>query len=112
MSKNNGNGRLDIVSFGKIGRNNGNGIFTFGDAVINDFCYRAEGWRVDEHSRFVANLTGDGKANIIGWGDLGVYALFKIRVDQLAMGRRQLLYRVGSTLFAGLMPLAASKMTW
>ena len=73
-----GDGRLDIVGFGEnnvlVGRNNGNGTFTPGSPVINNFCYSAGGWRVDKHPRFVADLTGDGRADVIGCGDAGVYA--------------------------------------
>ncbi|KAF8810224.1 lectin PVL [Phlegmacium glaucopus] len=72
-----GNGLLDIVGFGEsnvlIGNNNGNGTFQAGRAVLQNFCYSAGGWRIEKHPRFVADLTGDGKADIIGFGDAGVY---------------------------------------
>ncbi|KAF8814740.1 hypothetical protein BYT27DRAFT_7156472 [Phlegmacium glaucopus] len=72
-----GNGLLDIVGFGSnsvfIGNNNGNGTFQAIRAVLHDFCYNAGGWRVEKHPRFVADLTGDGKADIIGFGCEGVY---------------------------------------
>ena len=32
-----------------------------------------QGWRVDQHPRFVVDLTGDGKADIVGFGDAGVW---------------------------------------
>ncbi|MBK9305892.1 MAG: VCBS repeat-containing protein [Nitrospira sp.] len=32
-----------------------------------------QGWRVEQHPRFVADLTGDGKADIIGFGHDGVW---------------------------------------
>jgi len=73
-----GDGRLDIVGFGEynvfIGRNNGNGAFAPTQAVINNFCFSAGGWRVGIHPRFVADLTGDGTADIIGCGDAGCWA--------------------------------------
>src|SRR5262249_34995808 len=30
-------------------------------------------WRVDQHPRFLADITGDGRADIVGMGDAGVY---------------------------------------
>ena len=71
-----GDGRADIVAFGEDGvylaLNNGNG--TFGDAqrVVGNFSFN-DGWRVEKHPRFVTELTGDGKADIIGFWDDGVY---------------------------------------
>lgn len=32
----------------------------------------AQGWRVDRHPRFLADLTSDGRADIVGFGDSGV----------------------------------------
>jgi len=72
-----GDGRPDIVGFGEnnvvIGRNNGDGTFSLGKPVINNFCYSAGGWRIEANPRFVADLTGDGKADIIGCAHDGVY---------------------------------------
>ena len=31
------------------------------------------GWLVERHPRFVADLTGDGRADLIGFGDAGVW---------------------------------------
>ena len=73
-----GDGLLDIVGFGEnhvfIARNNGNGTFTPAQAIINNFCVGAGGWKVDVHPRFVADLTGDGRADIIGCGNAGCWA--------------------------------------
>lgn len=72
-----GDGCLDIVGFGErhvfIGRNNGNGTFARAQAVINNFCISAGGWKVGIHPRFVADLTGDGRADIIGCGVAGCW---------------------------------------
>jgi FG-GAP-like repeat len=72
----NGDGYPDIIGFGDafvfISRNNQNGTFLPAKGVLNDFCYNA-GWRVDKHPRFLADLTGDGRVDIIGFGDAGVY---------------------------------------
>jgi hypothetical protein len=73
-----GDGRADIVGFGDAGvwvsLNNGNG--TFQDPphrVVDNFAYSAGGWRVERHPRFLADLTGDGRADIVGFGDDGVW---------------------------------------
>src|SRR5215213_1215177 len=73
-----GDGRADIVGFGDAGvwvsLNNGNG--TFQDPphrVVDNFAYSAGGWRVERHPRFLADLTGDGRADIVGFGDAGVW---------------------------------------
>ena len=72
-----GDGRADIVGFGDAGvwvaLNNGNGTFQPITKVIDNFAYDAGGWRVEKHPRFLADLTGDGRADIIGFGDAGVW---------------------------------------
>ncbi len=40
--------------------------------MLADLGYQA-GWRVEKHPRFLADLTGDGKADIVAFGDAGVY---------------------------------------
>ncbi|KAF9523937.1 hypothetical protein CPB83DRAFT_886572 [Crepidotus variabilis] len=71
-----GDGLPDIVAFGDehvfICRNQGNGTFAPVQPVLNDLCANAGGWRIADHPRCVADLTGDGKADIIGFGDAGV----------------------------------------
>ncbi|KDR83047.1 hypothetical protein GALMADRAFT_221031 [Galerina marginata CBS 339.88] len=72
-----GDGLLDVVGFGEqhvfIGRNNGNGTFQSAQSVIDNFCVGAGGWQIDKHPRVVADLTGDGKADILGFGEAGVW---------------------------------------
>ena len=72
-----GNGRCDIVGFGDAGvyvaLSNGDGSFGPVQFVVPDFGYEAGGWRVDKHPRFLADLTGNGHADIVGFGDAGVY---------------------------------------
>jgi hypothetical protein len=74
-----GDGRADIVGFGNAGvwisRNNGNGTFQIPQMMTPNFGYNAGGWRVERHPRFVADLTGDGKADIVGFGEDGVWVL-------------------------------------
>ncbi|KAH9028211.1 hypothetical protein EDB85DRAFT_2091554 [Lactarius pseudohatsudake] len=73
-----GSGRPDIIGFGGksvfIGCNNRDGTFVPAQAVINNFCYGAGGWHIEKHPRFIADLTGDGKVDVIGCGTDGVYA--------------------------------------
>ncbi len=76
-----GDGRADIVAFGAAGvyvaLSQGDGTFAFTPVpVIGDFGFEAGGWQVDKHPRFVADLTGDGRADIVGFGTAGVYAAF------------------------------------
>ncbi|WP_051799763.1 tyrosinase family protein [Catenuloplanes japonicus] len=72
-----GDGRPDIVGFGDggvwVARNDGTGGFGSPQLVVSDFGYSAGGWRVERHPRFVADLTGDGRADIVGFGDGGVW---------------------------------------
>ncbi|RXW20833.1 hypothetical protein EST38_g5010 [Candolleomyces aberdarensis] len=76
----NGDGRGDIVGFGDSGVyvaiGNGDGTFQAPKLVISDFGYNAGGWRVDKHPRFVVDLTGDGAADIIGFGQDAVWVSY------------------------------------
>ena len=40
---------------------------------MNNFGYNAGGWRVEKHPRFLADTTGDGRADIVGFGNAGVW---------------------------------------
>jgi hypothetical protein len=72
-----GDGRADIVGFGDAGvwvsLNTGNGTFAQPQMVVNNFAYSAGGWRVEKHPRFLVDVTGDGRADIVGFGDGGVW---------------------------------------
>ena len=72
-----GDGRADIVGFANEGvivaLNNGNGTFQQPRLVLSEFGYDAGGWRVERHPRFLADLTGDGRADIVGFANEGVY---------------------------------------
>ena len=37
--------------------------------MLADFGYEAGGWRVEKHPRFLADITGDGRADIVGFGE-------------------------------------------
>jgi FG-GAP-like repeat/Common central domain of tyrosinase len=75
-----GDGRADIIGFGNggvsVALNNGDGTFQAPQLVVANFGYDAGGWRVDQHPRFLADLTGDGRADIIGFGNAGVWVSF------------------------------------
>lgn len=71
----NGDGRDDVVGFGNAGvyrslsDDSGFGVATF---VLADYGYDT-GWRVENNPRILADANGDGKQDIIGFGDAGVY---------------------------------------
>jgi hypothetical protein len=71
-----GDGILDIVAFGErcvfVALGNGDGTFAAPRAVINDLAFSSQ-WTINTHRRTLADLTGDGKADIIGSGTAGVY---------------------------------------
>jgi Ricin-type beta-trefoil lectin domain-like/NHL repeat len=74
-----GDGQVDIVGFGDEGvwvsRGQGGGEFAEAELVCAGFGYHKEagGWRVDRHPRFLADTTGDGRVDILGFGGPGVY---------------------------------------
>ena len=68
----NHNGLADVVGFGYDGvwtaLGNGNGTFQEPRFVLNDLGYN-QGWRIDRHPRFVLDIDGDGRADLIGFGN-------------------------------------------
>jgi hypothetical protein len=71
----NGDGAADMVGFGNagvyLGISNRDG--TFGSFFALAGFGVDQGWQISRHPRFVADITGDGHADIIGFGDAGVY---------------------------------------
>ena len=67
----------DIVGFGDAGvyvaLGNADGSYQPVDRVVDNFAFAAGGWRVERHPRFLADITGGGRADIVGFGDAGVY---------------------------------------
>jgi hypothetical protein len=72
-----GKGIADIIGFFDDGvwvaLGDGNGGFGTPQLVVQDFGYNAGGWRVDKHPRFLADLSGTGVLDIVGFGNAGVY---------------------------------------
>ena len=72
-----GDGRLDIVGFGNAGvwvsRALAGGGYEAPQLIITNFGYDAGGWRVEQHPRFVVDITGDRRAEIVGFGNAGVW---------------------------------------
>lgn len=76
LADTNGNGYLDIVGFAEknvcVAYNNGDGTFQRPKDVLADLCY-STGWRVDQQPRFVADMTGNGKPDLVGFAQDGIY---------------------------------------
>lgn len=69
-----GDGRDDIVGFGQngvyVGLSTGTG---FSDAAYWSHRFdRQDGWSIDLHQRMVADVNGDGRDDLVGFGDSGV----------------------------------------
>ncbi|WP_205525403.1 FG-GAP-like repeat-containing protein [Pyxidicoccus trucidator] len=71
----NGDGRADIVGFANggvyVALSTGTG-FTAGQIWFPEYGYN-QGWRVDQHPRTAADVNGDGRADIVGFANGGVY---------------------------------------
>ena len=72
----NGDGMADAVAFGKPGTyvslSNGTSFVGITEAIAQ--FGTDQGWTVAKHPRFVEDLNGDGKKDLVGYGDAGVYA--------------------------------------
>ncbi|MBK8260315.1 MAG: VCBS repeat-containing protein [Nannocystis sp.] len=72
-----GDGRADIIGFGDggvwVALNTGAGLFQPPKLVLEEFGYEAGGWRLDEHPRSLADLTGDRRPDIVGFANAGVF---------------------------------------
>ncbi len=71
----NGDGMADAVAFGKPGTyvslSNGDSFVGQTLAIANFGTDQA--WTVAEHPRFVTDINGDGKKDLVGYGLYGVY---------------------------------------
>ena len=77
MADTTADGRADIVGFGNAGVWVSRARRTAASPPRRwwsaNFGYNAGGWRVERHPRFMADTTGDGRADIVGFGDAGVW---------------------------------------
>lgn len=73
----NGDGKQDLVAFGNDGvyvsRSTGSG-FTEPALWIENFSHNNGRWNAAKHLRLLADINNDGKRDIVGFGDAGVYA--------------------------------------
>jgi Ca2+-binding RTX toxin-like protein len=74
----NGDGRADIVGFGEAGvfvsLTSGNGDFGPLSFELQAFGNSSGGWNTQDHyPRQLADVNGDGMADIVGFGEAGVY---------------------------------------
>jgi hypothetical protein len=71
-----GDGRADIVGFGDAGvwvaLGDGDGGFHPARFVLAEFGVN-QGWRVGLHPRLVGDITGNGRADMVGFGNDGVW---------------------------------------
>ena len=84
----NGDGRADIVGFGEAGTyvalGQADGSFANSRLAIAEFGRGAGGWAsADTYPREVGDVNGDGRADIVGFGEAGTYVA-------LGAGGRQL----------------------
>ena len=79
-----GDGLLDIVGFASDGvmvSFNTGSSFKYPVKLLSEFDYSAGTWRTQKHLRLIVDVNGDGRADIVGFGNHGIYvALSKGRV--------------------------------
>lgn len=74
----NGDGFADIIGFSVSGvyaaMNNGNGTFSSGTHIYNEFGISVGGWADNnQYPRHVVDINGDGFADLAGFGSTGLY---------------------------------------
>lgn len=72
----NGDGKDDIIGFGEAGVyvsfSDGTN-FSVPQLLLNNLAIGAGAWEVNKHPRMVADVNGDGKDDIVGYGGAGVF---------------------------------------
>ena len=81
-----GDGKADIVGFGPAGvvvaLGNGDGTFDAATADLQAFMSSPSGWTSnDAYPRHLADVNGDGAADIVGFGYAGVYDALSYAID-------------------------------
>ena len=74
----NGDGNLDVIGFGWakvwVSLGDGKGSFQPMTGVVENFTAGAGGWvNSKTYPRFVSDMNGDGMADLVGFGEAGVY---------------------------------------
>ena len=71
----NGDGKQDVVGFGndgvRVSLSTGTS-FAAPQVWVAEFGYTAGSWRVENHPRLLADVNGDGKQDVVGFGNEGV----------------------------------------
>ena len=86
----NGDGRMDVVGFGDPGvfvaYGLPGGMFTNPVLRIRDYG-AAQGWSNARHVRTVADMDGDGREDLVGFGDGGVHVSYSLANDTFSAAR-------------------------
>ncbi len=100
-----GDGLADVVAFAADGvrtaLGKGDGTFDWPQLGTPDFGYNAGGWRVEKHVRFIGDVTGDARQDVVGFGDAGVYVALAIGGG--AFGATQPAVPTSATIRAGVL---------
>ena len=72
----NGDGKQDVVGFDDSGvyvSLSTGSSFRTASRWVRGYGYTSGNWRVGMHPRFLADVNGDGKQDVVGFDDSGVY---------------------------------------